>query len=78
MAKKFFTEKDMYNFIRRFSFPLSMENFRKALELTREEIKSSKEYHNGMFFKILLLELNRDINWEFAEEIEDRLIRRLE
>ena len=78
MAKKIFTEKDMYNFIRRYEFPLNMENFRSALESTRRKINSQKEYHKGMFIKTMLLELNKDISWKFAEEIEDRLIRRME
>lgn len=77
MIKKYFTEKDMYNFVRRLSRPLSMQNFRKALEATRVEINSQKEYRKGMFFKILLLELNRDIGWKFAGQMEDELLDRL-
>jgi hypothetical protein len=77
MGEKAFTEKDMYNFIKEFSISVTLEDFRRALELAQTEINSFKEYRRGMFFKILLLKLNKDITWELAEHMEDKLVEKL-
>ncbi|MBI2076137.1 MAG: hypothetical protein HYT72_02725 [Candidatus Aenigmarchaeota archaeon] len=68
----------MYNFIRGFEFNITKKNFRKALELTRAEMRSYEVCGKGTFFKILLLQLNHVIGWEFAEDMEDALLSRLE
>jgi len=67
----------MYIFVRQFYSPLSVMNFRNALELARRVIKSHSGYRKGMFFKLLLLGFDKDIGWKDAERIEDMFLQRL-
>ena len=71
-------EKMVLRFLRNFAFNINSEDFRCGMGSTRKILKSCNgSYKKGLFFKTLLAEVSRDIDWKLASEMEDAFATRL-
>jgi hypothetical protein len=65
-------EKMVLRFLRKFAFNIAPEDFRYGIDSTRKLLKDCNgSYKKGLFFKTLLAEVSRDIDWKLASEMED-------
>ena len=49
-----------------------------AIESTREHIRSNGSYKRGLFFRTLLAELDKSVDWKTAEDLENEFVEELE
>jgi hypothetical protein len=71
-------ERMVFRFLRKFAFNLTSEDFRYGISTTRKLLKDCNgSYRKGLFFKTLLSEVSRDIDWRLAAEMEDEFAMRL-
>lgn len=68
-------EEEMLNFLKRFAFNIKKKDFNNAIVSTRMTLKSNGRYRKGLFFKTIFDELNRDVDWRTAEELENEFLR---
>ena len=65
-------ERMVLRFLRNFAFNITPEDFRYGICSTRKQLKNCNgSYKKGLFFKTLLAEVSRDIDWKLASEMED-------
>jgi hypothetical protein len=71
-------ERMLYRFFHKFAFQISVDDFRFGINSTRKLLKGCNgKYKKGLFFKTLLSEISRDIDWRLAAEMEDEFAMRL-
>jgi len=71
-------ERMVFRFLRKFAFNINIEDFRFGMNSTRKILKDCNgKYKKGLFFKTLLSEVSRDIDWRLASEMEDEFAMRL-
>lgn len=71
-------ERMLYRFLHKFAFRISSDDFRYGINSTRKLLKDCNgKYKKGLFFKTLLSEVCRDIDWKLAAEMEDEFATRL-
>lgn len=71
-------EKQLCDFLRNFAFNIDKNDFSIALENTRKEVRNSYSYKKGLFFKTLLSEMQRDVDWKLAEDLENEFTKILD
>ena len=71
-------ERMVFRFLRKFAFNITSDEFRYGISSTRKLLKDCNgKCQKGMFFKTLLSEVSRDIDWRLAAEMEDEFAMRL-
>ena len=71
-------ERLVFRFLRKFAFDIGVEDFKFGINSTRKFLKDCNgNYKKGLFFKTLLSEVCRDIDWRLAAEMEDEFAMRL-
>ena len=71
-------ERMVFRFLKKFAFNITVEDFKFSMDMTRKLMKDCNgNCKKGMFFKTLLSEASRDIDWKLASEMEDQFAMRL-
>ena len=71
-------ERMVFRFLRKFAFNINTEDFKFGINSTRKLLRGCNgKYKKGLFFKTLLSEVSRDIDWRLAAEMEDEFAMRL-
>jgi len=63
----------IHSFLRRFALDVDRERLEHALPRIRRIIAKQRPEH-GLTFKVILQELDRQIDWRLAAELEDNFL----
>jgi len=72
MNAEFDTGK-LHSFLKRFALNVDSERLQRALPRVQEIVKAQKP-KKGLSFKILLQELDHEIDWRLASELEEKFL----
>lgn len=70
-------EQQVYDFLKKFAFNVDIKDFSFALRNTRKTVKQNGPYIKGLFFKSLLANVEREVDWKLAEDLENEFVRYL-